>query len=143
MTTETKTSIYEDVFKNFRKAAESNIKMQQEMFRHWGALWPGFPTPQAAWLDKVRDFQRQWDHTVSDLVREHRDVLNRQYQAAMESLEEALRASESSNPAELRERTEQFYRKSLDCVREISEAQMKEFQDAVNKWSELATKAAS
>lgn len=143
MTTEVKTTVYEDVFKNFRKAAESNLKMQQEMFRHWGALCPGFPTPQAAWLDRVRDFQRQWDHTVSDLVREHREVLNRQYQAALESLEEALRVTESSNPAELRERTEEFCRKSLDCVREISEAQLKEFQNAVNKWSELAAKSAN
>ncbi len=67
MAIETASNVYDDVFKNIRQAAESNIKMQQEMFRQWGALWPGFPTPQAAWLDKVRDFQHQWAATISDL----------------------------------------------------------------------------
>ena len=140
MATTTSENVYEDVCKNMRKAAEANLKMQQEMFRQWGAMWPGFPTPQAAWLDKVRDFQRQFSTTVSDLARKHRDVLDRQYQAALESLEEAMRLTEASNPEEFRARTEQFCRKTLDCVREVSEAQMKEFQEAVQKWSELATK---
>lgn len=143
MTTETSPNVYEDVFNNMRKAAEANLKMQQEMFRQWSALWPGFPTPQATWLDKVRDFQRQWTHTISDLARQHREVLDRENQAALESLEEALRLAEASNPAEFRERTEQFCRKTFECMREISEAQMNEFQEAVKKWGELATKATS
>ncbi len=134
-------TVYEEVFKNIQRAAESNLKMQQELFQQWGALWPGFPTPQAAWLDKVRDFQKQWTDTISDLANKHREVLNQQYQASLDSLEEALRVAESSNPEEFRERSEQFMRKALECVRDISESQMKEFQDAANKWSEFATKA--
>lgn len=140
MATTMPTDVFEDVFKNFRKAAESNLKMQQEMFRHWGALWPGFPTPQAAWVEKVRDFQHQWVTTVSDLAHKHRDSLDKQYQAGLESLEEALRVTEASNPEELRERTEKLFRKTFDCVREISETQMNEFQDAISRWSELTTK---
>ncbi len=140
MTTDTVANVYDDVFKNFRMAAESSLKMQQEMLRQWGVMWPGFPTPQAAWMEKVRDFQHQWVATVSDLARKHRDALDRQYQAGLESLEEALRMTESSNPEELRARTEQLFRKTFECMREISETQMNEFQEAVNKWSELTTK---
>ena len=143
MATETKTNVYEEVFQNMRKAAEANLKMQQDMFHQWTTLWPGFPSPQSMWLDKVRDFQRRWGTTMSDLARKHRDTLDRQYQAALESLEEALRVSESSTPEEFRQRTEQLYRKTLDCMREVSEAQMKEFQEAMSKWSELLTKTAS
>ncbi len=73
-------------------------------------------------------------------ARKHRDTLDRQYQAGLESLEEALRVAEASNPEDFRARTEQLVRKTLDCMREISETQMTEFQEAVNKWSELATK---
>ena len=140
MATQTAANVYDDVFQNVRKAAEANLKMQQEVFKQWGALWPGFPTPQAAWLEKVRDFQHQFASTISDLARKHRDVLDRQYQAALESLEEALRVAEANNPEDFRARSEQLVRKTLDCVREISETQMNEFQEAVNKWSELATK---
>lgn len=140
MTTET-ANIYDEVLKNMRLAAEANLKMQQDVFRQWTTLWPGYPNPQTAWLDKMRDFQKQWSHTISDLARKHRDVIDRQYQAALESLDEALRMTESSNPEEFRQRTEQLCRKTLACLREISETQMNEFQDAVSKWSELATKA--
>lgn len=143
MATQTATNVYEEVLSNMRKAAEANLKMQQEVFQQWSALWPGFPNPQTAWLQKVRDFQHQWVTTISDLARKHRDTLDRQYQAALDSLEEALRVAEASNPEEFRKRSEQLFRKTLDCMREISETQMKEFQDAVSKWGELATKPVS
>jgi hypothetical protein len=143
MATQAPTNVYDEVLSNMRKAGEANLKMQQEVFRQWSTLWPGFPNPQTAWLNKVRDFQHQWVTTISDLARKHRDTLDRQYQAALESLEEALRVTESSNPDEFRKRSEQLVRKTLDCMREISETQMKEFQDAVSKWSELASKSGS
>ena len=143
MATETTSNLNEQVLDNVRKASEANLKMQQDVFRQWATLWPGFPSPQTMWLDKMRDFQRQWANTVSDLARQHRDTFDRQYQAALESLEEALRVGESSNPEEFRQRTEQLCRKTLDCMREASEAQMKEFQQAMSKWSELATKVGS
>lgn len=135
------TSVIDQVLENMRKAAEANVKLQQDMFRQWSALWPGLPSPQNVWLDKMKDFQKQWSHTVSELAHRHRDTLNRQYQAALESLDEALRMVEASNPDEFRQRTEQLCRKTLDCVRELSEAQMNEFQEAMKKWSELVTKS--
>lgn len=143
MATETANNVYEEVFENMKHAAEANLKMQQEMLQQWMVMWPGLQTPQAMWVEKVRDFQHQWVNTISDLARKHRDTIDRQYQAALESLDEALRLSESSNPDEVRQRTEQLFRKSLDCIREVSEAQMKEFQDAMSKWGELVTKTGS
>ncbi|REJ88491.1 MAG: hypothetical protein DWQ34_21960 [Planctomycetota bacterium] len=143
MSTETASNVYDEVLDNMRKAAEANLKMQQDVFQQWTRMWPGFPSPQTMMLDKMRDFQKQWANTVSDLARKHRDTFDRQYQAALESLDEALRVTESTNPEEFRKRTEQLCRKTLDCLREVSEAQMKEFQDAMNQWSELAAKAGS
>jgi hypothetical protein len=137
--TETGSKVLEDVFQNIRKAAESGLKMQQEIFQQWSHLWP-ISVPQSMWIDKVRDFQKQWSNTVSDLTRRHRDVMDKQYQAAVESLDAALRVAESTNPEEYRRRSEQVCRKTLDCMREISETQLHEFQDAITKWTELATK---
>lgn len=133
--------ILEDVFQNVQKAAEANLKMQQEVFRQWTSLWPAIPTPQSVWLDKVRDFQKQWAHTFSDLVRKHRETLDRQYQAAIESMDAALRVPESTNPEEFRRRSEQLCRKTLECMKEMSESQMRELQETLNKWTELVTKA--
>jgi hypothetical protein len=138
--TETGSRVLEDVFQNIRKAAEANLKMQQEVFQQWSQLWP-VSTPQSALVDKLRDFQKQWANTVSDLARKHRETMERQYQAAIESLDAALRVTESTNPEEYRKRSEQLCRKTLDCLREVSETQLREFQDTVTKWTELATKA--
>lgn len=143
MKTETSKDLYGAVLQHMRNAAEANVKLQQDMFRQWSNLWPAIPSPESAWLEKVRDFQRQWTNTVSELANQHREVIDKQYQASLESLEEALRLGESGNPEEFRKRTEQLCRKTLDCLREVSEVQMKEFQDAVSKWSELATKVGS
>ncbi len=131
----------DDVMKNIRNAAETHLKMQREMFQTWLTLWPQLPGSQSAWFDKVQEFQKQWTSTVSELARKHREVMDRQYQSALESLEEGLRVVESKNPEEFRKRSEQLCRKTLNCLREISEAQIKEFQEAVVKWGETATSA--
>ena len=65
----------------------------------------------------------------------------RQYDAAIESLDAALHVSDAGTPEELRRRTEQFCRKTLDCMREVTETQIREFQEAVTKWTDLFAKA--
>ena len=141
-TVEAGSRVLEDVFQNVRRAAEANLKMHQEIFQQFSHMWP-FPTPQSIWIDKIRGFQKQWTTTVSDIARKHRGVIDKQYQAAIESLDAALEVAESTNPEECRRRTEQLCRKTLDCMREISETQLREFQDALARWTELATKAAT
>jgi hypothetical protein len=135
--------IFEEVFQNIRKASEANLKLQQEMFRQCTSLWPGISTPQTVWTDKVKDVQSKLSSTISDLARKHREVVDKQYDAAIESLDSALRLSESTTPEEFRRRAEQFCRKTIECVREMSETQTREFQESVRKWTETMTKAGS
>lgn len=138
--TATESPVLDEVFQNVRKATEASLKMQQEMFSQWSSLWPGLPTPQSAWVDKIRQFRSQWKDTVSELARKHGDVIEQQYKSATESLDAALNVSDATNPEEFRRRTEQLCRKSLDCVREISESQIREFQELVTKMTDLMTK---
>ncbi len=138
--TKTASPVFEEVFQNIRKAAEANLKMQQEVLSQWSVLWPGMPNPQSAWLNQIQSFRKQWLETVSGLARKHREVIDRQYEAAIESLDAALHVSDASTPEELRRRTEQFCRKSLDCMREITETQIRELQEAVSKWTDLIAK---
>ena len=140
--TETGSKVLDDVFHNIRKAAETSVKMQQEVFQHWAHFLP-VASPQSVWIDKIRDYQKQWCSTVSDLARTHRDVIDKQYQSAVESLDAALKDIESTNPEEYRRRSEQLCRKTIDCLREVSETQLREFQDAITKFMELATKTAA
>jgi len=145
MATETETvqSVFEQVFDNLRKTAESNIEMQQELFRQWSANWPGFPEQKGAWLEKVQKFQKGWAKTVKELLSKHREVMDEQFDLAVDSLDEAFRVAQSSNPEEYAKRCESLCRKSLEVLREAGELQAKELQEALSKWTELATKSAT
>ncbi|TWU29775.1 hypothetical protein [Bythopirellula polymerisocia] len=141
--TETMTGspVFEEVFQNIRKAAEANLKMQQEVYSQWASMWPGAPTPQTAVLNQMQGFRKQWVDTISTLARKHRDVVERQYQAAIESLDAALSITDASTPEEFRRRSEQLCRKTLDCMKEMTESQIREFQEAITKWTDLFAKA--
>jgi hypothetical protein len=144
MPTETQSAanLFEEVFDNLRKVAESNIEMQQEVFRKWSANWPGFPQPQTAWLEKVQKFQKAWAKTVKELLTKHRETLDKHYELAIDSLEEAFRVAQSLDPEEYSKRCETLCRKSLDVLREAGELQAKEMQEVLSKWTELAAKSA-
>ena len=141
--TESVTSVFDQVFDHLRKTAESNIQMQQELFRQWGANWPGFPQQETAWLERAQKFQKDWAKTVKELLSKHRETLDEQYRLAIDSLEDAFRVAQSSDPQEYAKRCEALCRKSLEALREVGEVQVKETQDALNKWIALAVKAAS
>ena len=145
MTTQTESisGVFEDVFENLRKAADANIQMQQEMFKQWGAKWPGFPPTENAWLDRVQKFQKDWAKTFTELANKHRKMLDDEYRVAIDGLKEAFRVVESADPHEYRERCEALCRKSIEMTRELGELQMKEAQEALNRWVALAVKGAS
>lgn len=141
--TESVSNVFEHVFDNLRKTAESNIEMQQEFFRQWGASWPGFPQQENAWLDRVQKFQKEWSKVYTELMNKHRKLLDDQYRTAIDGLKDAFRVTEAHDPQEYRARCEELCRKSLELMRESGELQMKETQEALNRWIALAVKNAS
>ena len=132
--------VFEQVMDSFRKTAETSLSAQKELFQLWQNNWPGASQAQTPWLDQIRDFQHQWSETVLDLARKHRETLDQQYKAGLDALEEAFSAAESKDPETFRKRAEELCRKNLDCLKEMSEAQIREFQTATTKWVELLTK---
>jgi hypothetical protein len=141
--TESITNVFEQAFDSLRKTAEVNLEMQQELFRQWGANWPGFPQPQNAWVERAQKFQKEWAKTVKELLTKHREILDEQYQLALDSLDEAFRVAQSSDPKDFAKKCEALCKKSLEVMREAGELQVKETQEALNKWMGLAVKAAS
>jgi len=141
--TESLSTVFEQVFDNLRKVSETNIELQQDLFRQWGAHWPGFPHSENLWLERVQRFQKDWAKTLTELVNKHRRVMDEEYRLAIDGLKEAFRAVESTDPQEYRQRCEELCRKSLDLMREAGELQVKETQDALNRWVALAVKGES
>lgn len=136
--------MFDQVLDNLRKATEMGLQMQQEMFKKWTGTWPGLPVVNnASWTDQVQKFQKNWNETVNDLLHKQRHYLESQMEAGMKNLDEAFKLTEAKSPDELRIKTLDLWRKTFESLRQAFETQMKDFQAAVQKWTEMATKGTS
>ena|SRR5512135_1164182 len=139
--------MFDQVLDNLRKATDSTIHLQQEMFRQWFQQWtqvPGIPTPgtllASGVADQVHTFQRKWSETITDLLNKHREALDSQYRAGIRTIEDAFRVGEAKDPAQFLKLTEELWRNSFDCLKTVMEAQMRDFQAAAEKGIEVMSK---
>jgi hypothetical protein len=140
--TDAASKVFEQAFDAFRKTADATLSAQKDFFQQWQNGFSGAVQPQTAWLEPFRQFQETWSNTTLELLRKHRESLDQQYEAGIDAIREAFHVSQTDDPEEFRKRAEQLCRKNLDCLKEISEAQMSEFQDASAKWAEMFNKPA-
>ncbi len=141
--TESMTAAFEQAMESFKKTSEAVLNMQQEAIQQWTGMWPTAMAEQANPLKQFQEIQKRCGNTMTDLLKRHREVVDKQYDEAVAALEEAVRMGESHSPDEFRTRLEQLCRRSLELMRHASEAQLKEFQEALAKWSETVSSATS
>jgi hypothetical protein len=113
--------------------------MQQEMFKKWAGMWAGMPKPSGG-DEHVIKAQNTWAEFMTEMARKQRETLEAQFSAGLKNIEEAFHLAEVKDPEVLRARTVELWQKSFDCVRQVYEAQMRDFQEAMAKWTELVTK---
>jgi hypothetical protein len=137
--------MFDQVFDNFRKATETTLQAQQDLFRQWMSHWPMIPVTPKSPIDtsgvteQVRRFQKQWTDSVTALMTKHCEALDAQYRAGIKTIEDALRTTEAKSPEEFRRLTEELWRKSFEVLKQTIENQIRDFQVAVEKWSDLVT----
>ncbi|MGZ6032288.1 MAG: hypothetical protein ACXWNS_11120 [Isosphaeraceae bacterium] len=93
--------------------------------------------------EQARSFQKQWTDIVTALMTKHCEALDAQYRAGIRTIEDALRTTEAKSPEEFRRLTEELWRKSFEVLKQTIENQIRDFQIAVEKWSELMTQKSS
>jgi hypothetical protein len=135
--------MFDQVFDNFRKATETTMQAQQDLFRQWMSQWSAFPlTPQAPGgpaSEQIRSHQKQWADNVTALMTRHCEALDAQYRAGIKTIEDALRTSEARSPEEFRKLTEELWRNSFEVLKQTIENQIRDFQTAIEKWTEMIT----
>jgi hypothetical protein len=153
--------MFDVILDNYRKAAESTMKLQQDMLRNWTMQWPqmfgahgfGFPMlggsssgstlPGAEWPEQMRAFQKKWGETITEMLNKHRETLDAQYRAGIRTIENAFKVGEAEDPEQFRRLTEELWRQSFDCLKTVAETQMRDVQSAMQKWYEVASKTAA
>jgi len=141
--------MFDQVFDNFRKASETTLQAQQDLFHQWMSQWPMFsmdstpPASKGVVTEQARSFQKQWTDTATALMTKHCEALDAQYRAGIRTIEDALRTTEAKSPEEFRQLTEELWRKSFEVLKQTIENQIRDFLIAVEKWSELMTQKSS
>ena len=131
---------FDQAYENFRKATESTLKMQQDLFRQWSTFWPDFPKGAPAWKDQIQKFHKEWIKSATEWTQKYQETWDRQYKAGLESLEEAFRLGEYKDPTEFREKVVELWQKSFDALKELAQSQAETFQSGIEKWMEVAKK---
>jgi hypothetical protein len=134
--------MFASVLENMGKISGATVQMQQELFKKWFSLWPGIPGIPAyptGWTDQVQKVQKKWVEAVSELLRRQRATVEAQFKAGQVNIEKAFQIGEAKTPEELRAKTIELWQKCFEAVREASEAQVRDFTVAMEKWFELMT----
>jgi hypothetical protein len=132
--------MFEQVFDSLRTATEANMQMQQELFQKWIGMFPGVPAAGAEPLPKI---QKKWVEFVTGTIKKQRETMEAQFSAGLKHIEESFRITEIKDPEELRAKTIELWQKTFEYIRQAYEAQMRDFQAAVVRWTELMSKGAA
>ena len=118
----------------FRKASESTLQAQQDMFKYWTQQWSG--TQQQGGMPAIPDWGRglpqRWKDLAIDALNKQREALDATFRAGIEVIEHTFRMSEAKSAEDLRHTAEELWRKLFDTVKAQYESQFEEF----HKWTE-------
>lgn len=132
--------MFEPVFESLRAATEANVQMQQELFKKWVGMFPGLP---AAGGEPFPKLQKKWFEFVAALVKKQRETMEDQFSTGLKNIEEAFRIAEVKDPEELRVKTIELWQKTFEYIRQAYEVQLRDFQAAVVRYTELMMKGAA
>ena len=136
--------MFDQVFESFRKASESSLQIQQDMFKHWSQQWLSAPPSAAdASTEWSRTFQKRWLQLLLEALNGHRESLDSAYRSGIQLIEQTFRVSEAKSTEDYRRMTEDIWRKLFETVKAQSDTQIREFQTWAAKSLEMVQTAQS
>jgi hypothetical protein len=122
--------MFDQLVDGVRKASESSLQMQQEMFRNWTRLWlsaaPG--AAGAATGDYGRTSQKRWIELGVEMLHKHREALDTTYKSGISIIEQTFHVADAKSPDDYRKLVEELWRKLFDLQKEQAESQFRDFQ---------------
>lgn len=128
--------MFDQLFESFRKASESSLHAQQEIFKQWLHHWPAAPLAAAGASSDWNEVQKRWFEATTEALNRHRAVLDSTYKSGIDVVEHSFRVSEARSPEDYRRLVEELWRKLSDTFKAQAETQFREFQTVTEKWVE-------
>jgi hypothetical protein len=133
----------EQFFESFRKASESTLQTQQDIFLQWVQQWPSMPIDTAGvsaaqWSESLR---KRWVESSTAALNQHRELLDASYRVTIHLIEQAFRVSEAKSLEEYRRLSEELLRTMAETFKQQSETQLREIESTAEKWLEMGQPA--
>ena len=128
----------DQLFDTYRKASESWMQMQQDLFRNVGQ--PSFFTPpqgMAGGPDWARNAQKRWSDLAAEMLNRQRESVDALFKSLIHVVEQASRISEAKSSEDYRRATEEIWASGFESVKNHSEAQFRDAQTFAGKSMEI------
>jgi hypothetical protein len=137
--------MFDQLIDGVRKASESSLQMQQEMFKHWTRLFTG-PAQEAgaqagAQAEWGQTSQKRWLELGVEMLNRHREAVDSIYKSGIQLIEQTFHVTEAKSPDDYRRMVEDLWRKLFDLQKEQSESQFRDFQTFYEKSASLVQDA--
>src|SRR5689334_20919883 len=107
--------MFAQLFDSFRKASESSLQAQQDLFKRWVQQWPSQPLGSNAATSEWTDaWQKRWLESTSEALNKHRELLDATYTSGIEVIEQTFKVGEAKSPEDYRRLVEALWRKLSD-----------------------------
>lgn len=119
----------DQLLEGFRKASESSLLAQQELFKQWVQQWPSASLNAAgSSVEWSSALQRRWVEAATETLNRQHEIVDAACRGGLQVLEQSARMSEAKSPEEYRRGLEELWRKVFETLRTQSDAQMQEMK---------------
>jgi hypothetical protein len=129
--------MFDQLIDGVRKASESSLQMQQEMFKQWARLFSGPTQDAGAQVEWGRGASKRWVELGIEMLNRHREALDTMYKSGIQLIEQTFHVSEAKSADDYRRMMDELWRKLFDLQKQQSESQMRDFQTFYEKSAAL------
>ena len=134
--------MFDQLIDGVRKASESSMQMQQEMFKQWTRWFSGQAQDAGAQAaDWGRGSQKRWVDLGIEMLNRHREAIDTIYKSGIQVIEQTFQVAEAKSPDDYRKMIEDLWRKLFDLQKQQSESQFRDFQTFYEKSAALVQDA--
>jgi hypothetical protein len=132
----------DQMFDTFRKASESWVKMQQDLFQT-SAPSSFFAAPQGAGVapEWARNAQKKCIDLAAEILERQRESVDALFKSSINLLQQTSQISEAKSSEDYRRAAEDLWRKWFESVKSHSETQFRDVQTFAGKSLEIVQNA--
>jgi hypothetical protein len=133
----------EQLSDSFRKAAESSLQTQQDMFKQWAQQWPSKHSRTAgSALELAEECQKRWRQVIIETLDSNRDLVDLAYKSTIRLIEQTFSFYRAKSPDELRRSAEDLWCSLKASVKAQADGHIRILQTASERVFELSAKPA-